>query len=161
MSRYARREKRLLVDEEVVNVTKDFLRKFAPDARSGKRHFFVAAGFYKPHMPPVCGEEFFDFYDPDEIDLAEYGYLPQGYPEASCYPSYEFFNRPDLAKYNYTDDVNVTLPDHVARPLRRAYFLGREGSRGQAAILDSACDQEIKRMHLALRLQLAVFLFLL
>ncbi|KAK2141228.1 hypothetical protein LSH36_1137g00085 [Paralvinella palmiformis] len=120
--RSTRKGQHFLVDEEVANATKALLRTFAANAKTKKQHFFIAAGFYKPHMPLVCGEEFFEHYELNQVDLPEYGYLTQGYPESAYYPSDEFMGRPDLAKYNFTGAMNETFPDEVIRMLRRAYF---------------------------------------
>lgn len=45
-----------------------------------ERPFFIAPGFFKPHLPFVCPKKYFDLYDLDKIQLAEVGY-PEDYPD--------------------------------------------------------------------------------
>ena len=52
-------------DAEVADQAVDSLRKFA----AGDKPFFLAAGFYKPHVPLVAPKEFFDLYDVAEMRL--------------------------------------------------------------------------------------------
>ena len=107
---------------KVTQISKNRLRTFAEDAKSRKQPFFLAAGFYKPHMPLVCGEEFWDHYPLEKMDMPEYGYLPQGYPEAAYYASDEFVGRGDLKEYDFKGEMNETFPEDAVKMLRRAYF---------------------------------------
>lgn len=42
------------------------------------RPFFIAGGFYKPHLPFVAPQRYWDMYDPDEISLLDFPELPAG-----------------------------------------------------------------------------------
>lgn len=35
--------------------------------------FFLGVGFYAPHFPNYCPQKYFDMYDPEEIQLPDYG----------------------------------------------------------------------------------------
>ena len=49
--------------------------------------FFIACGFVKPHSPPTAPQRFFDWYDPDKIqltpDFAAWPTVPPGFPSAA------------------------------------------------------------------------------
>jgi len=49
--------------------------------------FFIACGFVKPHSPPTAPGKFFDWYDPDKIqltpDFAAWPTVPPGFPSAA------------------------------------------------------------------------------
>lgn len=49
--------------------------------------FFIACGFVKPHSPPTAPQKFFDWYDPDKIELtpdfAAWPTVPPGFPSAA------------------------------------------------------------------------------
>jgi iduronate 2-sulfatase len=49
--------------------------------------FFIACGFVKPHSPPTAPQKFFDWYDPDKIqltpDFAAWPTVPPGFPSAA------------------------------------------------------------------------------
>jgi iduronate 2-sulfatase len=50
----------------------------------GKKPFFIAAGFYKPHCPWITPSKYFDLYNPDQITLPLL--IPEvqtAYPEAA------------------------------------------------------------------------------
>lgn len=40
--------------------------------------FFLAAGFYRPHLPWVAPKRYWDLYERDRIDLADNPFLPEG-----------------------------------------------------------------------------------
>ena len=49
--------------------------------------FFLGCGFVKPHSPPTAPQRFFDWYDPDTIELtpdfAPWPTVPPGFPSAA------------------------------------------------------------------------------
>jgi iduronate 2-sulfatase len=49
--------------------------------------FFIACGFVKPHSPPTAPQRFFDWYDPEKIqltpDFAAWPTVPPGFPSAA------------------------------------------------------------------------------
>lgn len=49
--------------------------------------FFIACGFVKPHSPPTAPQRFFDWYDPEKIELtpdfAAWPTVPPGFPSAA------------------------------------------------------------------------------
>lgn len=71
--------------------------------------FFLATHFFGPHLPYILPDEFFDMYDPDQIEL------PESVAE-------NFENKPPVQK-NYSDLWTYdTLPESVSRKLIAAYW---------------------------------------
>ena len=51
--------------------------------------FFLAVGFFKPHLPFCAPKRYWDLYDYQTIDLPENDYPPQGAPEGAVHASGE------------------------------------------------------------------------
>ncbi len=43
--------------------------------------FFLAVGFYKPHLPFNAPKKYWDLYNPEDIELPEHMYPPENVPE--------------------------------------------------------------------------------
>jgi iduronate 2-sulfatase len=69
--------------------------------------FFIATGFYRPHVPDIATKKYFDLYPVDKITL------PMG-------PSNHFANIPPLAIT--TTPLNYGLEDDKLKLFKRAYF---------------------------------------
>jgi arylsulfatase A-like enzyme len=73
-------------DTRVADVTIEALRRH----KDGKKPFFVACGFSKPHSPLVAPKRFFDLYSPDRIELppdfAPRPTVPEGFPRGAIRP---------------------------------------------------------------------------
>jgi len=75
----------LTVDGEVARRTINYLRKFA----KGEKPFFMGAGFYKPHLPFVAPQKYWDMYNINDIELPAYQKDPEGAPTYATQPSWE------------------------------------------------------------------------
>lgn len=51
--------------------------------------FFLAVGFFKPHLPFVAPKKYWDLYDPDTISLPETYHRPKNAPDAAIHNSGE------------------------------------------------------------------------
>jgi iduronate 2-sulfatase len=69
--------------------------------------FFIAAGFYRPHVPDIATKKYFDLYPTNKIDL------PIG-------PEEHFKNIPEIALT--VKPLNYGLTDEQLRLFKRAYF---------------------------------------
>ncbi len=73
------------IDGEVVKRTKAYLKKFAKEDKP----FFMAVGFYKPHLPFVAPKKYWDMYNRDEIRLPDYQKDPVNAPGYATQPGWE------------------------------------------------------------------------
>lgn len=51
--------------------------------------FFLAVGFFKPHLPFIAPQKYWDLYDHDEIQLPDNYHVPNGAPAESIHTSGE------------------------------------------------------------------------
>lgn len=62
------------------HVALEAVRRLGEFARSGER-FFLAVGFWRPHLPYNAPKKYWDLYDGDVIPLAPNRFRPEGLPE--------------------------------------------------------------------------------
>jgi iduronate 2-sulfatase len=79
------------------------------------RPFFIAVGFYKPHLPFVAPKRYWDLYDPAEIRLARNPFPPANCPPLALPPSIELRAREGIPKIG-------PIPDELARRLIHGYL---------------------------------------
>ena len=62
--------------------------------------FFLAVGFYQPHLPFVTPKKYFDLYDPDTLPLPDIDEAPRGAPRNTLNPGMvkAYLNFPDEAQ---------------------------------------------------------------
>ncbi len=85
-----------------------------------KPPFFLAVGFYRPHLPFVAPKKYWDLYDRQQIPLAKNDFLPEGAPhfamnemlELACYEGLAGIPKPSQGK----------LPEELARLLKHGYY---------------------------------------
>ncbi len=77
--------------------------------------FFLAMGFYKPHLPFNAPKKYWDMYPPEKIKLAENPFIPKNAP------TYAPTNWGELRSYH---GIPKTGPcsDELARKLIRGYY---------------------------------------
>ncbi len=83
--------------------------------KQGNKPFFLAVGFYKPHLPFVAPKAYYDLYDPAQIPLATNPFLQKGAP------NYAMSNGGELASYAGVPNI-LDLPDDYARQLKHGYY---------------------------------------
>ncbi|MEC5126224.1 sulfatase [Verrucomicrobiales bacterium BCK34] len=72
-------------DGQIANLAAAMLR----DYKGTTRPFFLAVGFWRPHLPFVAPKKYWDLYDPDKIPLPVNPYPPEAVPELAMHPSGE------------------------------------------------------------------------
>lgn len=76
--------------------------------------FFIAAGFFKPHLPFICPQKYWDLYPPETITLPSNYYAPIAAPAESIH------NSGELRAYSGVPKTG-RLPDDMALGLIRGY----------------------------------------
>lgn len=86
------------------------------EIKDNNQPFFLAVGFYKPHLPFNAPRKYWDLYKREDIELAKNKFLPKDAPEyATAHYS--------LKKYNFENsEVNKILSDSSAITLKHAYY---------------------------------------
>lgn len=79
--------------------------------------FFLAVGFYRPHLPYTVPKKYWDLYDVDCIDMAAHSSLPRnaiGVTDAN-----------ELRRYgDIPKDHSIPLPIEKAKELKHGYYAG-------------------------------------
>ncbi len=86
------------------------------ELRRGDRPFFLAVGFYKPHLPFVAPKRYWDLYDPRTIPMSPAPARPENINPGSWHRSGECFSR----RYNLPSDKRSD--PRTRRLLRHGYF---------------------------------------
>jgi iduronate 2-sulfatase len=77
--------------------------------------FFLAVGFFKPHLPFVAPQKYWDLYDRDEIRLPETYRRPQNAPDEAIHNSGELRNYAGIPRQGL-------LSEEQARTLIHGYY---------------------------------------
>lgn len=82
--------------------------------------FFLALGYYRPHLPFVAPKKYWDLYDHDKLSLADNPYLPKDSPVMAMNSMYELRACYDLEFVKHPSEF--TFDEPTARRLRHGYF---------------------------------------
>jgi iduronate 2-sulfatase len=77
--------------------------------------FFLASGFFKPHLPFVAPQKYWDLYDFDKIQLPETYHVPENAPSISIHSSGELRSYAGIPPKGPIDDM-------TARKLIHGYY---------------------------------------
>lgn len=83
------------------------------------RRFFLAVGFFKPHLPFTAPKRYWDLYDADEIAVSPNPDAPIGINPASLHDSREMFG--NYGQHADEGAAGKRIDDSYARTLRHAY----------------------------------------
>jgi arylsulfatase A-like enzyme len=82
--------------------------------------FYMALGYYRPHLPFVAPRKYWDLYDRDKIPPAPNPFLPKGAPTFAMNSQYELRGCYDLEWVQHP--AKERLPDDTARLLKHGYY---------------------------------------
>ncbi len=102
------------IDGEVVKRSIAYLKKFSKE----EKPFFMAVGFYKPHLPFVAPKKYWDMYDRNKIELPAYQKDPENAPAYATQPGWEL-------RTIYKDvprDFNTPIPVAKQKELIHGYY---------------------------------------
>jgi len=76
-----------------------------------EERFFLAPGFFRPHLPFIAPKKYYDMYPPESLKLPENRYLPEGAPSFVHYDSAESRSYLDVPKSGQpiTDEKQLDL----------------------------------------------------
>ncbi|MEA1949949.1 MAG: sulfatase [Planctomycetota bacterium] len=80
----------------------------------GEKPFFLACGFYRPHLPFVAPKKYWDLYPKDQVTLPDNMFFPRGLPRAFLYKWGELRAYRDIPKQG-------PVSEETARELIRGY----------------------------------------
>jgi len=93
-------------DYKIADKTIDDLRRLA----KRDEPFFVACGFYKPHLPFVAPKKYWDLYRREHVTLPDNMYFPRGLPDVFSYSWGEMRAYHGIPKSGpVTDDTAIDL----------------------------------------------------
>ena len=82
--------------------------------------FFLAVGFFKPHLPFNSPKKYWDLYSRDKIEISPIPDKPKDTSDKFLHKSWELFDR-----YLESDEmggIGIRISDKYAKKLRHAYF---------------------------------------
>ena len=90
--------------------------------------FFMAVGYYRPHLPFNVPKRYWDLYDRDKLPLAEHGSVPKGSPPMAINTMREL--------HSYVDFKGAKRPDQEPLPEARVRLL-RHGYMASVSYIDA------------------------
>ena len=85
------------------------------EARGQDEPFFLATGYYRPHLPFVVPQKYWDLYQPEDIVLANNPFRTKGAPDCSFHDWLELRRYGDIPREGPVSDAK-------ARELIRGYY---------------------------------------
>jgi arylsulfatase A-like enzyme len=82
--------------------------------------FFFGVGYYRPHLPFNVPKKYWDMYERENIDLAEFDTPPEGAPDMALNNMRELRGYTDFTHVKHPKDA--ALNEDEARLLRHGYF---------------------------------------
>ncbi len=99
-------------DGQIANLAAATLRNISADS---SQPFFLAVGFWRPHLPFVAPKKYWDLYDPAKIPPPNPIHAPRAAPPIALHDSREIRSYGDLRK-------DAKLTEQQVRHFRHGYF---------------------------------------
>ncbi|TWT84293.1 Arylsulfatase [Planctomycetes bacterium CA13] len=85
-----------------------------------KQPFFLALGYYRPHLPFVAPTKYWELYDRDQLSMASNPFLPKNSPVMAMNSAYELKGCYDLEHVKHPSVAKLT--EQEARLLKHGYY---------------------------------------
>lgn len=102
-------------DGQIANNSVKMIQQLA----NKEKPFFIAVGFKKPHLPFVSPKKYWDFYNPEKIELSSWQKAPIGAPEFAMHTWGELKSYSDI---NPAIQANGLLSEEKQRELIHGYM---------------------------------------
>jgi iduronate 2-sulfatase len=86
-----------------------------------KEPFYLALGYFRPHLPFTAPKKYWDLYDREKIELATNPFQPEGAPVFTMNSMYELRGY-DGFKHIKHPTTGYHIPDDTARILKQGYY---------------------------------------
>jgi len=86
----------------------------------GNKPFFLALGYFRPHLPFAVPKKYWDLYDKDSIPLASNPFIPENSPVMSMNSMYEL--RGYNGFKNLKHPAQNSMSEDTARILKQGYY---------------------------------------
>jgi iduronate 2-sulfatase len=88
--------------------------------KQGDKPFYLALGYFRPHLPFVAPKKYWDLYDRDSLPLAANPFLPKDAPPMAMNSCYELRGCYDLEHVKHP--AQEKLDEKTARSLKHGYY---------------------------------------
>ena len=88
--------------------------------KRGNKPFYLALGYFRPHLPFVAPKKYWDLYDRDTLPAAPNPYLPKNSPPMAINSCYELRGCYDLEHVKHP--AIEKLDETTARRLKHGYY---------------------------------------
>lgn len=88
--------------------------------KKNEKPFFLALGYYRPHLPFVAPKRYWDLYDREKLSLAKNSYLPKNSPVMAMNSMYELRGCYDLEHVRHPSVFKLSEANE--RRLKHGYF---------------------------------------
>ena len=88
--------------------------------KTKQQPFFLAVGYYRPHLPFVAPKKYWDLYDPEKLKMAPNPFLPKDSPIMAMNSMYELKACYDLEYVKHPAESRLTEAE--ARRLKHGYY---------------------------------------
>jgi iduronate 2-sulfatase len=103
-------------DGAQTNLALDVMKRL----KGKKQPFYLALGYYRPHLPFVAPKKYWDLYDRDSLSMASNPYLPRNSPIMAINSMYELRACYDLEYVKHPSEFQ--LAEETARLLKHGYY---------------------------------------